>query len=238
VVTVVSMEQDLKEETVMNRIQRYLSALCATAALIAVPLASHAVPITYNISAGSAPGFSASWLHAGSSQMGSSGYFANGIKAGMSGSLTLDMANLASTSGQISGTGDFGLGSDTWTLDFLGASANSVNFIGGVTDLLSLNYSLTSGSHSSTGTFYFANRDFNGSISDGPNYIDPGILYLWGNNWINASGGATDRNTFVTGGGFALGLDLYGEAVAAPEPGIAALLAAGLLVLGFRSRLK
>ncbi len=233
--------------------QHYLSSLCAAVALIAIPLASHAIPITYDIGAGSAPGFSASWLHAGTVQMGSSGYFANGDKASMSGSLTLDMADLASASGQLTGSGDFGLGSDDWTLDFSGASAGTLTFFGGgETDLLSLNYALSSlGGHSSTGTFYFADRDFNsGTIDDGPNFISPDLLYLWGNNWINISGGTTDRDAFVTPcgggvilstdssscGGIALGLDLHGHSV--PEPGIVTLLAIGLIGFGVSRRKK
>jgi len=219
--------------------QRYFASFCAALALLALPLASQAVPITYNIGAGSAPGFSASWLHAGSGEMGSTGYFANGMATNMTGSLTLDMADLGSATGLISGAGDFGLGVDTWTLEFFGAAANTVMFVDGNIDLLSIEYDLTSlGGHTSSGTFYFANRDFNGgNISDGPNYISDSVLYLWGNNWVNATG-ASDRTAFTDAGGIALGLDLYGEAVTVPEPGIAALLAVGLLGLGFIGRLK
>lgn len=229
-----------------TELQRHLSSLCAAVVLIAVPLASHGVPITYNLGVGS--GLQAATDPILDSGSNNTGYYTNSTKTGMSGSLTLDMADLSSTSGSLTGAGDFGLGADTWTIDFSGASAGTVAFVDGDTDLLSLGYTLSSiGGYLSSGTFYFADRDFNGgTISDGPNYIDPSVLYLWGNNWINASGGSTDRDTFVAPcgggilltlstdcGGTALGLDLYGEARTVPEPGIAALLAMGLLGMVF-----
>jgi len=215
--------------------KHYLHLLCGAAIFAATPIASHATPsVTYALGATSnVPGFSATWLHAGTSEMGNTGYYANGVKARMTGSLTLDMDNLASASGSLSGYGDFGQTPGNWTLDFAGGTSNSVTFADGNMDLLSLNYTLTNDDNtfSSTGTFYFADRDFNGgSTSDGPNYIDPDVLYLWGNNWVNL--GDTSRQDFVSNGGMALGLDLYGV----PEPGIAALLAIGLLGMGFKRR--
>ncbi len=215
--------------------KHYLHLLCGAVIFAATSITSHATPsVTYALGATSdVPGFSATWLHAGTSEMGNTGYYANGVKARMTGSLTLDMDNLASASGSLSGYGDFGQTPGNWTLDFAGATSNSVTFADRNRDLLSLNYTLTNGDNtfSSTGTFYFANRDFNGGdISNGPNYIDPDILYLWGNNWVNQ--GDTSRQDFVNAGGVALGLDLYGV----PEPGIAALLAIGLLGMGFKRR--
>jgi len=214
--------------------KHYLHSLCGAVIFAATPITSLATPsVTYELGAGNAPGFSATWLHAGSREMGSTGYYANGVKARMTGSLTLDMDNLASASGSLSGYGDFGQGADNWILDFAGATSNSVVFADGNIDLLSLNYTLTNDGNtfSDTGTFYFASRDFNGgNISNGPNYIDPNVLYLWGNNWINQSD--TSKQDFIKTGGIALGLDLYGV----PEPGIAALLAIGLLGMGFKRR--
>lgn len=227
--------------------QRYLSSLCTIAVLITAPLAGHAMPTTYDIGAGSAPGFTASYLHAGTTQMGSTGYYANGAKIGVTGSLTIDMADLAGTYGEITGSGDFGQGVDDWTIFFTGASAGLIDlYDNGVTtvkDLITLDYVLLDSSDDilSEGSFYFANRDFNGgSISDGPNYIDSSVLYLWGNNWINISGGSDNRDNFVDAGGLPLGLDLYGVAYTdtVPEPGIAALLAIGLVGFGFKRRLK
>lgn len=214
--------------------KHYLHLLCGAVIFAATSITSQATPsVTYRLGAGSAPGFSATWLHAGTSEMGNTGYYANGKKARMTGSLTLDMHDLALASGSLSGSGDFGQGIGNWTLDFAGGTSNSVTFADGNMDLLSLNYTLTNdiNTFSETGTFYFASRDFNGgSISNGPNYVDPDILYLWGNNWVNQ--GNTSRQDFVNAGGIALGLDLYGV----PEPGIAALLAIGLLGMGFKRR--
>jgi len=191
-----------------------------------------ALPISYDIGAGSAPGFSGSWLHSGARQMGRSGYYANGDKFHISGQLTLDLAN-TSASGILAGSGDFGAGYDDWTLSITGASSGLYSFVGGETDLISLSYLLTSaGGHHSDGMFYFADRDFNGgSREDGPNYISDDYLYLWGNNWVNENG-SSDRNSHLQDGGIALGMDLYGERADVPEPGVALLLLTGLVGIG------
>ncbi len=223
-------------------------SICVALALVAAPLTAQAVPITYDIGPGSAPGFSGSWIHAGTTQMGNSGYYANGAKASLSGVLTLDMDNLANASGSLSANGDFGLGNDMWTIDITGGSSGTESFVGGLTDLLSLDYTITAaGSNFSTmGTFYFATKDFNNNTSDGgPNLITDDQLILWGNNWVNSTGagidgtGTSDRDAFTLDGGFALGLDLYGEArdVPVPEPGVLAMLAMGLVGIGVRRRI-
>lgn len=233
----------------------YLVSLSSV--LMCAPLA--ALPITYDIGAGSAPGFSGSWLHAGSREMGNSGYFTNGDKIRINGQLTLDL-DAGQASGVLTGRGHFGLGDSFWTLTITGASSNTHTFIGGETDLVSLDYRLIPEQGiRSTGTFHFASRDFNGGAADdGPNYIDNNKLLLWGNNWVN-SYGAIDRYRFVNSYGhdddeyeyghgyhdndysnrnYALGLDLYGTAVSAPEPGIALLLLTGLLGITAVARVR
>ena len=200
-----------------------------------LPASVSAIPLTYKIGAGSAPGFSGSWLHAATHEMRDSGFFTNGDAMRMNGFLTIDRDDLQSTTGRISGSGDFGLGTGDWQLSFTGASAGSNTFFWGEKDLLTLNYELTaSNGHSSQGQFFFADRDYNGGQrNDGPNYINKNIMYLWGNNWMNTQGYA-DRDYFVNQtGGDALGLDLYGTV---PEPGILALLATGLFAVGFTRR--
>ena len=219
-----------------------LKSMCVSLALVAAAVTAQAVPITYDIGPGSAPGFSGSWIHAGTTEMGNSGYFANGAKARLSGALTLDMDNLAAASGSMVATGDFGLGADTWTLNVNGGSAGTESFVGGLTDLLSIDYTLsaTGSGVSTAGTFYFVTKDFNNNTSDGgPNLITDDQLILWGNNWVN-NRGSEDRTAFTSViGNYALGLDLYGEArgAAVPEPGILAMLAMGLIGIGVRRRI-
>jgi len=213
--------------------------ICVALALMAAPLTGQAIPVTYDITSGSAPGFSGSWLHAGTTQMGNSGFYANGQASRITGSLTLDMSGSVSASGLLSGTGNFGLGVSDWTINITGGSSGHHSFVGGEMDLLSLDYNLTSlGGHTSSGTFYFAARDFNGGTADdGPNYIDNDKLFLWGNNWVNANG-ASDRTDFLNAGNPVLGLDLYGVATTTvPEPGILALIAMGLIGFGAKRRM-
>jgi hypothetical protein len=197
--------------------------------------AVQAYPLTYDIGQGSAPGFSGSWLHAGTTEMGNSGFFANGEKISIMGSLTIDQAAGTAT-GAMSGTGNFGLGSSDWMLWIDGMTSNTVTFAGGETELLALDYVLeSSAGYLDEGVFYFARRDFNGgALDDGPNYIDDNRLYLWGNNWLNANGSA-DRADFLGQGGTPLGLDLYGEV---PEPPVGLLLLVGLLGTGLLGRLR
>lgn len=114
----------------MNNLQGW--ALLA-AMLLSMP--AGALPITYDIGAGTAPGFSGSWLHAGTDQMGNSGFYANGDKIRINGQLTLDVA-AGSGSGVLTGSGDFGLGNDFWTILVTGASSGSYNFMGGESDIL------------------------------------------------------------------------------------------------------
>jgi len=199
-----------------------------------------AIPITYQIGAGSAPGFSGSWLHNAHEGMGNSGYFANGDAIRMTGELTVDLET-GMASGRLAGSGDFGLNNSAATEDWLlvirGGSKGTQTFKDGEKDILTLSYMLTSsGGHEEDGYFYFADRDFNGDTrEDGPNYIDQNRIYLWGNNWVNKNG-AKDRERFVyEENGEALGLDLYGTA---PEPGLLALMATGLMGIGFSARLR
>ena len=223
-------------------------SICVALALVAAPITAQAIAITYDIGSGSAPNFSGSWLHAATDEMGSSGYFANGDKAGIEGSLTLvtdGMGNYTGASGFLTGSGDvLGFGSDEdWTIDILdGSSSTSALFIGGDSLLLSLDYHLTSiQGHDTTGTFYFATHDFNNTANDGSaNFITPTNLVLWGNNWINENGRG-DRAIFAGPDGLntGLGLDLFGtitDDVDVPEPGVLALLAMGLIGMGVSRR--
>jgi hypothetical protein len=216
--------------------RRFQPSLPAILALITSAFANPALayPITYDIGPGSAPGFSGSWLHAGSVEMGSSGFYANGDKIRIGGQLTIDLAT-NDASGQLTGNGDFGLGDSDWSLRITGVSSAGVTFTGGETDLLSLDYVLESAAgYDEGGVFYFAARDFNGGAADdGPNYIDDSRLLLWGNNWLNTTG-SSDRADFIAAGGDPLGLDLYGVAV--PEPPVGLLLLGGLIGMGLLRR--
>jgi len=209
--------------------------LLAAVLITALPAVSQAVAITYDIQNGSAPSFSGSWIHSADNEMGSSGYFTNGTKTRVAGSITIT-DDLSLSTGQLTATGNFGSGNDSWTIDlFNGASSTMATFVGGDTLLLSLDYTITGSSTGllDSGTFYFASRDFNSApISNGPNYFDSSVLYLWGNNWINEDG--TDANRPVSTA--ALGLDIYGVAV--PEPTIALLLGLGLLGIASRRLIK
>ncbi len=210
-----------------------LRSIYLAAALIAAPLTSYAVPITYNIGAGGGGGFSASWLHTASSAH-SGGYYMNGDKAGMTGTLTYDLTD-GTASGSITGFGETVGGmfdpADSWTLTWTGVSQGNETFVGGETDLLSLDYLLSSSGHASSGTFYFADKNFAGDA----NSVSATELFLWGNNWMNETG--ADKAAFVAAGGVALGLDLYGS-VAVPEPGQLALLAIGLIGIGVKRHLS
>lgn len=197
-----------------------------------------AVPVSYQIGAGSTPGFSGSWLHSARDEMGDSGFYTNGEAMRITGELTIDMES-GDASGRLSGKGNFGLGSsamDDWLLVITGGSKGTHTFNDGEKDLLTLNYVLTSKSgYEADGAFNFADRDFNGGNRDnGPNYINENRLYLWGNNWVN--NGDKNRDWFVYDEeGNALGLDLYGTA---PEPGLLMLMATGLMGIGFSARLR
>ncbi len=229
----------------MNRKIILSAGLALLTSLSAIaPSATWAVPTTYQIGKGSAAGFSGSWLHSGTDQMGNSGFYANGTAMRIAGYLTLDK-DTGSASGEMSGSGDFGLGVGDWMISITGGSTSTQTFRGGETDLLTVNYDLSSNDalHSS-GSFYFADRDFNGGTrEDGPNHIGD-VLYLWGNNWVNeneehVTNGETDHGTydrykFIDDGGYALGMDLYGV----PEPGLLALMAGGLMGIGFSQRLR
>jgi len=213
--------------------------LLAAVLLTALPAVSQAVVTTYNIQSGTAPSFSGSWIHSADTE-GSTGYFTNGAKRSVTGSLTIDTGDLSQSFGQLLiDDGNFGLGAgSSWTIDLFNGASNMVStFLGGEALLLSLDYTITGTDNtnapvSNSGTFYFANRDFTGdtNITNGPNYFNDSILYLWGNNWINKLGAINkpERNT--------LGLDLYGVAV--PEPTIALLLGLGLLGIASRKLIK
>lgn len=223
-----------------TKFQHNISRFIAIATLLVAPLTSQATPsVTYDIGNGGGSGFGASYLHAATNQMGSSGYFANGNKARIGGTLTFDLHD-GTASGSLFVTEsdtDFGQGSDNnWTLTFTGSAGPVAGMFqsGAVSSLLSLDYGLyNSGGLFNSGTFYFADRNFAGDA----NSIGP-ELYLWGNNWVNTSGGTTERDALVANNGTPLGLDLYGKARSVPEPGMLALLAMGLVGFGVASRKK
>ena len=212
-----------------------------TLALLA-PAATFAAPITYDITDITDGSFSASWLHAAESSF-ADGYFMNGDKASISGTLTIDWI-AGTASGSVStddaADTDFGGGSGDWLMNFTGAtlptSAGGTfgdQFFGGDDLLIALDYELFLDSASSpdyTGTFYFADRTFAGAANSGR---DSNEIFLWGNNWFNEFGDEEDKNTVD----FALGIDLYGIA-AVPEPTSLFLLGSGLLGLSLRRRRK
>lgn len=202
-------------------------------ALALVPSIALAGPITYNITDGSSGSFTASWLHAGTGAE-SDGFYMNGNKASISGSITID-TDTGAASGSLatdSADTDFGQGSGSWTIDITGGTnVGGTDFASGDSLLLALDYTLSNGSTSSTGTFYFADTTFTGDV----NSWDEDELYLWGNNWFNENG-TDDRDDFVAGGGIALGIDLYGAKVDVPEPSILLIFGLGLTGLGLRRR--
>ncbi len=203
--------------------------------LACLPGIALAAPITYDITDGSSGGFTASWLHAGTGAQ-SAGFYMNGNKASISGSITIDWATGAASGSLSTDTPsdtNFGQGSGSWVVDILGGSVADIGtFNNGDSLLLSLDYLLSvDGVASSTGTFYFADSTFTGDVNSATN----SEIYLWGNNWFNQNGTA-DKTAFelANGAGSALGIDLYGTAV--PEPGILLLLGMGLIGLGIRRK--
>jgi len=156
-----------------------LIKLIATAALVVAPLTSNAIPITYDIGAGTSGNFSGSFLHKAAWKSGMDGYYMSGDAASMSGTLTYDLVSgkaLGSITGMGEGRGMFNK-NDLWTLTWTGVSQGEKVFNGGIKDLLSLDYDLSNDKgHSSQGTFYFADKTFTGSV----NSITPDNLLLWG----------------------------------------------------------
>jgi len=201
-------------------------------ALAFLPGIALAAPITYDITDGASGGFTASWLHAATGSQ-SQGFYKNGDKASISGSITIDWATGAASGSLATDTPsdtNFGQGSGSWVLDITGGSVADIGaFNNGDSLLLSLDYLLSDGTTSSTGTFYFADSNFTGDV----NSATDSEIYLWGNNWFNQNG-TGDKTTFVGAGGIALGIDLYGSAV--PEPGFLLLLGMGLIGLGLRRK--
>lgn len=205
-----------------------------------VPTAVFASPIVYDIKDGNSGGFSASWLHAGTGSA-SGGYWKNGNKASISGEITIDWSTGAAF-GSIStdaGDTDFGQGSGNWELVITGGSNTGTGiFAGGVDLLLSLDYDLFlngSSTAADSGTFYFADLNFTGDVNSASN----SEIYLWGNNWLNENGGSNiDRTNHISGGGIALGIDLYGTGSPVPEPTMLLILGTGLLGLSLRRRRK
>ncbi len=211
----------------------FRNTLIALATLL--PGVALAAPISYDITDGSSSGFSASWLHSANSSH-SAGFYMNGNKASISGNIVIDWSTGAA-SGSIATDAadtDFGSGSGSWVMNITGGTTtDSRTFNNGDSLLLALDYVLSNGSSSSTGTFYFADTTFAGAA----NSATASQIYLWGNNWFNENG-SSDRTAFVGAGGIALGIDLYGEGTPVPEPSVLLLLGMGLTGLGFYRKRK
>lgn len=196
-----------------------------------VPAIALSTPITYEIGPDDpdVPGFGASFLHSAGTHTGG-GYFANGNTMRISGMLTIDL-DTGAASGILTGPGsgdmDFGKGDGEWTLQITGGGKTpGTPFFGGIAELLHLDYELFKDSASQgTGSFYFADRDFNGGSNPSPNTLSTSQLILWGNNWINTTGDSTSKD----GVAMPLGIDLFGTPTPVPEPTTVALLGIGLV---------
>ena len=209
---------------------RVVTQVVPAAIVMVLSATSWAIPMTYNVGPDvpDVPGFAGSYLHATS---GTDIFSMNCPCVAINGQITLDFDNLASASGQMSGNGTLYGRTGEWTIDITGAG-DTGTFGNGLDVLLSLAYDvLFDGNAYSSGTFYFARKDFNGPADPSPNSIDPGSrMILWGNNWLDVN----ERAGIV--GSHQFGIDLFATRVPEPAPG--ALLIGAISLVLLRRRLR
>ena len=137
-------------------------------AIAIIPTIAFASPVTYTIGKDPGiPGFGASYLHDAQKDTGG-GYYANGNVVGISGSLTIDLDALGNSSGSLTGSAGSGPGDLTgsWVININGGGKTSgTPFSENREELLHLNYTIFKDGDATpynTGSFYFAENDFNG----------------------------------------------------------------------------
>jgi len=181
-------------------------------------IAANADPIVYEIESYSTGNYSASWLHQASNCSGA------GPDTGLP--LCMSGGGLQSIFGTIEGDLVAGLLTITGGQLSIGGTAYDVlgGFLGAFGD--GNIWSIDIESH---GRFLFENIAMG---SAGPNSFDGQELILWGQNigaYYCAQNQCVDNLT-------PWGIDLYGKAVAVPEPSTLILFGFGLLGIGFAKR--
>jgi hypothetical protein len=191
--------------------RRIAKFLLASAACFLLASPAVAVPIVFQIESGTADGFGFSSLHDADDNSPMSG----ASLGSLSGTLTLDYD-----------------GADTYS--FLASSVTLASAIyvfeitGGVLQSDGagfLDFALTgAGPFAHTGSILYTGGTPVCCGADGPNWVTPTALRLWGASNIAPSGD-------VAGVPKRIGMDLGGSASPVPEPSAALLFGAGMVVL-------